>query len=403
MTVNYNLIETSGVPIKAWTRGVAFEKEAQEQLERLARLPFIYRWISVMPDVHCGKGSTIGTVLPTLKAVIPAAVGVDIGCGMMACKTDLCATDLPDNLQLLRSEIEQSIPHGSQPGKTIGQWKSISSLISAHWLPLENRFKQLCERHPRIKNSNNINQLGTLGGGNHFIEICLDEEQNVWLMLHSGSRGVGNVIGTYFIELAKQDMQRLGVYLPDSDMAYLSEGSRYFDDYLMAVYWAQDFARANRELMMTALITSLSRVLNRPVKTNLFAVNCHHNYVQIEEHFNRKVYLTRKGTVSAKKGEYGIIPGSMGAKSFIVRGLGNPDSFHSCSHGAGRLMSRTKAKKSISLSEHRQSLVDVECRKNESTLDETPSAYKNIEKVMEAQNDLVEIIFTLKQILCVKG
>lgn len=401
---NFEVIPTAGKPIKHWTKGVLFENEAKAQLIRLAELPFIHKHIAVMPDVHAGKGSTIGTILATHSAVIPAAVGVDLGCGMMATKTTLTAKDLPDNLFELRCMIESMIPHGSNPKKQrLGSWGDIPDLVVTAWQPLEAGFTSLCEKYPRFKNSNNINHLGTLGGGNHFIEICLDEDQCVWFMLHSGSRGIGNLIGRTFIELAQKDMQRYFINLPDRDMAYLPEGSQHYLAYLLAVNWAQQFATQNRIVMMCNLVGAVKITLGREFDTQVQAVNCHHNYISYEQHFGEKVIVTRKGAVSAKLDERGIIPGSMGAKSFIVRGLGNPDSFHSCSHGAGRVMSRTKAKQLISLEQHEQALHSVECNSSVSTLDESPSAYKDIDAVMAAQSDLVEIMFTLKQILCVKG
>lgn len=401
---NFSVIQTPGAHIKHWTNDVLFEEEAQRQLIQLAQLPFIYKHIAVMPDVHAGKGSTIGTVLPTIKAVIPAAVGVDLGCGMMACKTDLVAEDLPDNLWEMRCMIESMIPHGSNPkNQRLGSWGDIPDLVAEAWKPLAVRFSSLCDAYPRFKNSNNINHLGTLGGGNHFVEICLDEGQCVWFMLHSGSRGIGNLIGRTFIELAQKDMQKYFINLPDKDMAYLPEGSQYFNDYLRAVHWAQDFALQNRIVMMCNLVGAVKAVMNLDFGTQIEAVNCHHNYISKENHFDQNVWVTRKGAVSAKKGELGIIPGSMGAKSFIVRGLGNAHSFHSCSHGAGRVMSRTAAKRLISEEQHVKDLHGVECNNTVATIDESPMAYKNIDDVMAAQSDLVEIVHTLKQVLCIKG
>ncbi len=398
------VIATEGRPIKHWTEGVLFEEEAQKQLKQLATLPFIYKHLAVMPDVHAGKGSTVGTVLATQRAIIPAAVGVDIGCGMIASKTSLRSGDLPDSLSVLRSIIESVIPHGSVPGKQrIGSWGDIPDLTLRAWSDLEAVFLLLCNDYPKLKNSNNINHLGTLGGGNHFVEICIDTEDYVWFMIHSGSRGVGNMIGRIFIEKAQKDMQRYFINLPDRDMAYLPEGSEHFVPYIKAVRWAQQFALLNRVVMMQNLHDAVTAFLKREFFNGLVAVNCHHNYVSFEKHFDEKVIITRKGAVSAKEGELGIIPGSMGAKSFIVRGLGNPDSFHSCSHGAGRVMSRTKAKALVNVEDHAKALSEVECRKDSSTLDETPSAYKDIDAVMAAQSDLVEIVHTLKQVLCVKG
>jgi tRNA-splicing ligase RtcB len=325
---------------------------------------------------------------------------------MMAYRTNLVATDLPTNLASLRQHIENKIPVGSNPRKKTGQWQKdkLPPFIISTWNHnLARRFQSICERYPTFQTTNHINHLGTLGGGNHFIEICLDEHQAVWFMLHSGSRGVGNAIGTYFISLARKEMERHHIHLPDKDLAYLKEGSTYFNDYCECVQWAQDFAQENRALMMNSLITCVAGYLKRPIICDSFAVNCHHNYVQLEPHFGKTVWITRKGAVSAKKGQLGIIPGSMGAKSFIVKGLGNPESFHSCSHGAGRVLSRTKAKAIVNLKTHTAALQTVECRKDVSTLDETPSAYKNIDDVMAAQSDLVEIVYTLNQVLCVKG
>jgi len=394
-----------GAPVKMWTKGVPVEDEACEQLKRTARMPFIFRHLAVMPDVHVGKGSTVGSVIPTTRAVIPAAVGVDIGCGMMATKTTLTATDLPDNLGGVRSAIERAVPHGRSPGKRDrGAWgESPPDEVDAAWAPLAPAFARLVERHPVLERTNNRMHLGTLGGGNHFIELCVDEGDAVWVMLHSGSRGVGNAIGSHFIELARNDMRTWMVDLPDQDLAYLPEGTRHFDEYVEAVEWAQEFARANREVMMHAVIRALRKVIGKPFDACVEAVNCHHNYVARERHFGEDVLVTRKGAVSARKGELGIIPGSMGARSFIVRGRGNEESFQSCSHGAGRKMSRTEARKRFTLADHRAATADVECRKDEKVIDETPAAYKDIDAVMAAQRDLVEVVHTLKQVVCVKG
>ncbi|BBM01162.1 RtcB family protein [Microbulbifer sp. GL-2] len=405
----YEVMQEGGVPIKSWTLGVPFEEEARAQLRNVSQMPFIHKWVAAMPDVHLGKGATIGSVVPTLGAVIPAAVGVDIGCGMMAVRTSLTAAQLPDNLAGVRNAIERAVPHGrtggfrGRKGRDKGAWANVPDDVLGGWTPLAAQFELLKERHPILKNTNNINHLGTLGTGNHFIEMCLDEHGSVWLMLHSGSRGVGNRIGTYFIEKAKRDMERWHIHLPDSDLAYFPEGTEHFDDYVQAVEWAQEFARINREVMMARTINAVQQVLGMDFDARMEAVNCHHNYVSREHHYGKDVLVTRKGAVRARVDEMGIIPGSMGAKSFIVRGLGNEESFCSCSHGAGRVMSRTKAKKLVSLEEHRAATADVECRKDEGVIDETPSAYKSIEKVMAAQKDLVEIVYTLKQVVCVKG
>ena len=396
-------------PVKMWTQGVPVEEAARKQLRNTATLPFIYKHIAVMPDVHLGKGSTIGSVIPTLGAVIPAAVGVDIGCGMMAAKTTLNANDLPDNLGPLRSAIERAIPHGMSPktrghrGRDEGSWHTPPSAVDAAWLQLKDEFDVICQKTPRLKNTNNHRHLGTLGGGNHFVEICLDEEGAVWFMLHSGSRGVGNAIGTHFIELAKQDMRTHFINLPDQDLAYLAEGTHHYNDYVEAVGWAQRFARNNREVMMQNLIAAVRTVIAKPFQTHVEAVNCHHNYVQKEHHFGKDVLVTRKGAVSAREGELGIIPGSMGAKSFIVRGKGNAESFHSCSHGAGRTMSRTEAKRRFSLADQVRATEGVECRKDANVIDEIPMAYKDIDAVMLAQRELVDVVHVLKQIVCVKG
>ena len=404
---HYDVIHDPGaVPIKLWTRGVPLEDEARKQLQNIAKLPFIHRWVAVMPDVHLGKGATVGSVVPTIGAIVPAAVGVDIGCGMIAARTTLVASDLPDNLAEIRSAIERAVPHGrtaQRHARDKGAWENVPELAVEGWSQLVADFDKICERHPRLKKTNNLKHLGTLGTGNHFIEICLDEAQRVWFMLHSGSRGVGNAIGTHFITLAKEEMRRWMINLPDQDLAYLPEGSQHYADYVFAVDWAQRYARINREIMMRHVVEAVRKVIPKPFDAQAEAVNCHHNYVNREHHFGKDVLVTRKGAVSARKGELGIIPGSMGAKSFIVRGLGNADSFHSCSHGAGRVMSRTQAKKLISLDDHLKATAHVECRRDADVVDESPAAYKSIEAVMEAQKDLVEIVHTLRQVVCVKG
>jgi len=404
---NYNQIDVpGGVPIKLWTRGVAVDDGAQQQLQNTARLPVIFKHVAAMPDVHFGIGATVGSVVATWKAIIPAAVGVDIGCGMIACKTTLNARDLPDNLGPLRAAIEKAVPHGMSPrrsGRDKGSWDTPPDETDAAWAQLLPEFDAICEKYPRLKNTNNYKQLGTLGGGNHFIEVCLDEAGSVWFMLHSGSRGVGNAMGTLFIELAKKDAEQHQRNLPDQDLAYFEEGSQYFGDYVRGVGWAQKFARLNREVMMQRVIAAARSVIAKPFETHLEAVNCHHNYVQRETHFGEEVLVTRKGAVSAKAGELGIIPGSMGAKSYIVRGKGNPESFMSCSHGAGRVMSRNQAKKRYTLADQIRATEGVECRKDADVIDEIPMAYKDIDAVMAAQQDLVEVVYTLKQVVCVKG
>ncbi len=395
-----------GVPIKRWTRGVTIEDAALRQLENVARMPFIHRWVAAMPDVHWGMGATVGSVIPTVGAIIPAAVGVDIGCGMMAVETSLKASDLPDNLAPLRAAIERAVPHGRtvNHGRDKGAWHEPPKPVGAVWAGLEARFDRITAKHPAIEKANTVVHLGTLGTGNHFIEVCLDEREQVWIMLHSGSRGVGNRIGSYFIALAKREMERWMIHLPDQNLAYLPEGTEHFGDYVEAVEWAQDFARQNRELMMQATLKALADAKGvPPFALGGMAVNCHHNYVAREHHYGKDVLLTRKGAVRARVGDLGIIPGSMGTRSYIVRGKGNPESFDSCSHGAGRAMSRTEAKKRFTLADHAAATAGIECRKDEDVIDETPAAYKPIDDVMEAQKDLVEVVRTLRQVVCVKG
>lgn len=405
---SYNVIDAgTGVPIKAWTKGVAIEAAAEKQLRNVASMPFVYKWVAAMPDVHWGIGATVGSVIPTKGAIIPAAVGVDIGCGMIAAQTTLNANHLPDNLKSLRSAIEKAVPHGrtDNGGKNDrGAWHDIPNHHVAEWERLKPRYDAVQARHAKLGRGNDVNHLGTLGTGNHFIEICLDTDDNVWFMLHSGSRGVGNRVGSYFIELAKQDMRKYFINLPDKDLAYLPEGTDHFNDYVKAVSWAQDFARTNRKLMMENLIGALKDSGELPeFETSNEAVNCHHNYVSVEEHYGEKVFVTRKGAVRAGKGDMGIIPGSMGARSYIVRGLGNDESFHSCSHGAGRAMSRAEAKRRFTIEDHAKATAGIECRKDADVIDETPMAYKPIDDVMNAQKDLVEIVHTLRQVVCVKG
>lgn len=405
------------VPIFGWTKGVQVEEEALKQLKNLAGLPFVHHHIAAMPDVHWGRGATVGSVIATDKAIIPAAVGVDIGCGMMAVRTSIRAENLPDNLFSLRCDIEAAVPHGrtNDGGEgDRGAWANPGEVAFKNFftdndgnpdkLTLGARLGMITAKHPKLVRASKRApyHLGTLGTGNHFIELCLDEEQFVWVMLHSGSRGIGNAIGTYFINEAKEDMRRFFINLPDQDLAYIPEGSELFDDYIEGLHWAQEFARTNREVMMSSVLAVLLKHFP-DMTSGSVAVNCHHNYVNKEKHFGKNVWLTRKGAVRAREGDLGIIPGSMGAKSFIVRGKGNPDSFCSCSHGAGRKMSRTEANKTITLADHIKATEGVECRKDESVLDESPAAYKDIDDVMMAQAELVEIAHTLKQVLCVKG
>ena len=410
-TVNYVYKEGIKFPIKMWTSKVDIEDKAFYQLLNLSSLPFIYSHIAAMPDVHWGMGATVGSVIATKGAIIPAAVGVDIGCGMVAVETTLNANDLPDNLHGLRTEIERLVPHGrtnnGQAGDR-GAWHDVPYYISTAANSMEEGLQYFVDTYPKLFKNEIIppsfdKHLGTLGTGNHFIEICLDEKDSVWVMLHSGSRGIGNRIGTFFIDLAKKDMERWFINLPDKDLAYIPEGSTLFDDYIEAVHWAQDYAELNRSLMLEAVIKALHNTITKPFKTSQHAINCHHNYVAKEHHFNHNVWVTRKGAVRAREGDLGIIPGSMGAKSYIVRGKGNHDSFSSCSHGAGRVMSRTAALNLFTVEDHKKATEGVECRKDKDVVDETPMAYKDIDAVMESQKDLVDIVHTLKQVVCVKG
>jgi tRNA-splicing ligase RtcB len=393
------IIEGGRVPVKVFTDDV--EPHARQQLENVARLPIVFGHVAAMPDVHAGIGATVGAVISTKGAIIPAAVGVDIGCGMNAMRLSLKADELPDSLSRVRAEIERSVPVG------FGEHGDARARRDA-CTPLARRLAGIIRKHPKIAKMQRdhekkwVRQMGSLGGGNHFIELCLDEAQHVWVMLHSGSRGIGNCIGRYFIALAREAMLKENVHLPDRDLAWLSEGSKPFDDYVEAVGWAQDYAFSNRGEMMDLILEALRRHFP-PFEVTGEAINCHHNYVEQEKHFGERVYVTRKGAISARTGELGIIPGSMGARSYIVRGKGNPESFHSCAHGAGRRMSRTEAKRRFSRADLEAQTQGVECRKDKGVLDEIPGAYKDIDKVMADQTDLVEVVHTLKQVVCVKG
>ena len=387
------------VPVKVWTDDI--QPEAIAQLIIVSKLSIVRGHIAAMPDVHLGIGATVGSVIPTKSAIIPAAVGVDIGCGMNAVRLTLTANNLPESLARVRSAIEAAVPVG---------FNQHSDAPAQHRVtrPLSDRLDSVVKKHPELMKMQKqfartwLCQLGSLGGGNHFIELCLDEAQRVWVMLHSGSRGIGNVMGRYFIAAAKKDMQRHHMNLPDRDLAYFSEGSKLFDDYVEAVEWAQDYALTNRREMMRLIVDALRDHLP-PFKADGEAINCHHNYVARERHFGENLFITRKGAISAREGELGIIPGSMGARSFIVRGLGNAQSFCSCSHGAGRRMSRTEAKRRFNRADVELQTQGVECRKDAGVIDEIPGAYKDIDQVMANQSDLVEVVHTLKQVLCVKG
>lgn len=388
-----------GKPVKIFTRDI--DNQALSQLKNISQLPIVHHHLAAMPDVHLGIGATVGAVIPTLGAIIPAAVGVDIGCGMSAVRLTLKSAQLPDNLSAMRAAIERAVPVGLAAHKTV-------SVRSSACKPLSAGVDWLFAKHPAImkmlKQPNTLwtKQMGTLGGGNHFIEVCVDDNKDVWIMLHTGSRGIGNAIGQYFIALAKKDMGRHIHNLPDKDLAYFTEGAEHFNDYVVAVNWAQNYARINRDEIMQLVLRAIAPLLP-PFKTDRMAINCHHNYVQQEFHFGADVWVTRKGAISAQAGQLGIIPGSMGAKSFIVRGKGNSDSFCSCSHGAGRKHSRTAARHLFSQKDLIEQTRHVECRKDKAVLDEIPAAYKDIEVVMNNQTDLVEVVHTLKQVVCIKG
>lgn len=393
------MLNKGKVPVKVFTEDI--DQASINQLGNMAQLPFIHSHIAAMPDVHHGIGATVGSVIPCKGAIIPAAVGVDIGCGMNAIRLSLKANDLPDNLQAVRNAIEKRVPVGFEEHTSSTVQGATLNNIGKH-------LDVITDKHPGlIKMQRNFErtwgkQLGTLGGGNHFIELCIDEAEDVWVMLHSGSRGIGNVIGRYFIEKAKKDVGKALGQLPDKDLAYFTEGTQHFEDYVQAVSWAQDYAMLNRREMMRLVLEALKSQL-KPFTTTREAINCHHNYVQKETHWGAEVYLTRKGAISAREGELGIIPGSMGAKSYIVRGLGNAQSFCSCSHGAGRRMSRTEAKRRFNTRDLVEQTTGVECRKDKGVVDEIPGAYKDIDVVMQNQSDLVEVIHTLKQVVCIKG
>lgn len=385
-------------PIKVWADHV--ESQAMDQALELARLPFIAKnGVALMPDVHAGIGSTVGSVIATKGAIIPAAVGVDIGCGMDAVMTTLTANDLPDSLTQLYHAIEQRVPLGA--GGAVGSLQQYNKRISAmSQASLMDDLADTALGGFHIDRA--VRQLGTLGSGNHFIELCLDEVDRVWIMLHSGSRGIGNYIGKRYIEAAKREADRWMIPLPNPDLAYLPEGTKPYEDYIQAVGWAQEYALLNRTVMMQEVMEAVAVEVGE-FTTPEHAINCHHNYVERENHFGENLWITRKGAIRAREGDLGIIPGSMGQRSYIVRGKGNPESYCSCSHGAGRRMSRSQARKTFSVEDLIAQTEGVECRKDAAVLDEIPGAYKNIDEVMAQQQDLVEVVHTLKQVLCVKG
>ncbi len=393
------IIEEGRVPVKIYTGDI--EAQARQQLVNVSQLPIVHHHVAAMPDVHTGIGATVGSVIATDRAIIPAAVGVDIGCGMIATRTSLTANDFDEaGLRRVFDQISRDVPVGRD------QHKEGRALTQAA-KPFERRLKRILDAHPQIekrfpRTQNWVYQMGTLGGGNHFVEVCLDEANQVWVMLHSGSRGIGNAIGTYFIELARRDAERSQIRLPDRDLAYFQEGAGHFDDYVEAVGWAQDYAAANRRAMVELVLAAMRRHLP-PFEVTSEVVNCHHNYVEREHHYGKDVWVTRKGAIRARQGDLGIIPGSMGAKSYIVRGKGSEESFQSSAHGAGRRMSRTQAQKSFTPQDLMAQTSGVVCRKDRGVIDEIPGAYKSIDEVMENQRDLVETVHTLKQVVCVKG
>lgn len=394
-----------GKKLLAWVDGVEVEAKALEQLRQTAALPFLLR-LAAMADLHWGTGATVGSVLATHRAIVPSAVGVDIGCGMSAVKLSLKARDLPDSMDEIRAAIERAIPHGRSDNggpNDVGRWQTIPRVNAMVWNDvLYPRYKRIVAAHPEIEKGTAAPHLGTLGTGNHFIEVCLDEEGWVWVMLHTGSRGVGNKIGTTFIRLAQKAAGHYLELLPNKDLAWLEQDHPLFDEYTDAVQWAQDFAAMNRKLMMQTVIGVIQdRFPDVLIQGKV--VDCHHNYVTMEHHLGKNVWVTRKGAVRARKGDIGIIPGSMGARSFIVEGKGDAASLHSCSHGAGRVMSRGEAKRRITRERHIEATKGVSCRTDDGVLDESPDAYKDIDAVMAAQSGLVTIKHTLKQIACVKG
>ncbi len=390
----FNKLNISGAKsdIFAWVNH-DLSIEEQNMLRNVSRLPCLYKHVALMPDAHLGVGSMVGSVVATKDAVIPATVGVDIGCGMAAIKTPFKSSILEGKLKDLRHEIERSIPVGFNAYKEsvdeASRWEG--------WETFDDLHKDVQDRKRKA-----MVQLGTLGGGNHFIEVCLDTEDNVWLMLHSGSRNIGKELAERHIATAKS-LHKLNE-LPDPNLAYFIQGTDEFKNYWRDLSWAQSYALKNREIMMNRLLKSFNRMFNKGTSFRPeIQVNCHHNYVASETHFGEQVFVTRKGAINAELGRFGIIPGSMGAKSFIIKGLGAPESYHSCSHGAGRKMSRTQAKKRFSREDLERQTKGVECRKDAGVIDEIPGAYKNIDEVMKNQTDLVEVVAQLKQVICVKG
>jgi tRNA-splicing ligase RtcB (3'-phosphate/5'-hydroxy nucleic acid ligase) len=391
----YQPLELSATnPVLSWAGHDLGARESQ-MAQNVASLPFVFKHVALMPDVHLGKGALVGSVIATHEAIIPAAVGVDIGCGMQAIKTPFKADRLEGKLKRIRKELEAVIPVGE------GQNKEIDKTVN-NW----QGWQQFQDLHAGVQDlqTKSMKQMGSLGGGNHFLEVCLDTENAVWLMLHSGSRNIGNKLAQCHISTAKMLAKMAETQLPDPDLAYFVANTPEFEAYWHDLQWAQEYARYNREVMMGRFLKVLEKHLSggQPTKPAI-EINCHHNYAEKEVHFGENVYVTRKGAVRAQTGDYGIIPGSMGAKSFIVKGKGDVHSFCSCSHGAGRLMSRTRAKHHFTLDDLIAQTEGVECRKDSGLLDEIPGAYKPIDAVMEQQRDLVDVVATLKQVVCVKG
>jgi tRNA-splicing ligase RtcB len=405
--MNYTEFTAEGmkVPLKIWNNKgiIPIEGGAIAQMAFVSQLPFVHHHAALMSDAHAGIGCCVGSVVPTDKAIIPSVVGVDIGCGMVAVRTTLTSNDVAGSGQNIFEALVRAIPAGFSKKGGLGNWSDIPENVANAWESLKTGYKEIVGKNSRVSSNNAIVQLGTLGSGNHFCELCIDEKDNIWLMLHSGSRGAGNCIGTYFIEKARKEMESRDIRLPNKDLAYLEEGSEYFADYVQAVSWAQEYAFVNRQIMMDNAIAALKKTVKKSFKITEEAINCHHNYISKETHFDKEVYVSRKGAIRVRKDELGIIPGSMGTKSYIVRGKGNADSFNSCSHGAGRVMSRTAAKQNISLEDHRKATDGVFCRKDKSVIDESPAAYKDIDQVIEAQKDIIDIVHTLKQVVCIKG
>ena len=399
----YIELQHKGTNPKLWTDGVPVEQDAITQIRAMQDLAVVHGPIAIMPDVHVGVGAVVGSVIPTKGAIIPSAVGVDIGCGMAAIQLSLKASDLPESLAAVRSQIERDVPVGFNSharSRWYGPYGNIGQEVARHL----NDFGSLAikDRLGLVDLGKIDAQIGTLGGGNHFIELCLDTEDNVWVMLHSGSRNIGKTIGECAINMAKEKALREGIKHVDSSLAWLDEGTSDFFRYVEGLTWAQTYARLNRDVMMVLVMNALERKLPKFNIVN-HAINCHHNYASFENHNGEELIITRKGAVSAKKGELGIIPGSMGAKSFIVRGLGNEDSYCSCSHGAGRKLSRGAAKRAFTEADLVAQTMGIECRKDAGVVDEIPAAYKDIDAVMAAQSDLVEVVATLRQVMCVKG